>query len=156
MDLIEIVNLIEEPQYINEVSEWIWKEWEESHGAKLEDSIYRTKHSMNKDDIPQMYIAKLKDEVAGVVSLWRNDLKARQDLFPWLAALFVKEKYRNMGIGKMLQQVSIEQAKKLNYEYLYLITEHNNYYEKTGWEYLETAPLDNGKYTKIYRYNLKK
>ena len=73
-----------------------------------------------------------------------------------MAALFVKEKYRNMGIGKKLQQVSIEQAKNLNYEYLYLITEHNNYYEKTGWEYLETAPLDNGKYTKIYRYNLKK
>lgn len=131
MDSIEIVNLIEEPQYIKEVSEWIWKEWEVSHGAKLEDSIYRTKHSINKDDIPQMYIAKLKNEVVGVVSLWRNDLKSRQDL-------------------------SIEQARKLNYEYLYLITEHNNYYEKTGWEYLETAPLDNGKYTKIYRYNLKK
>ena len=45
---------------------------------------------------------------------------------------------------------------KKNYNYLYLITEHNNYYEKTGWEYIEDAPLDNGKYERIYRYDLKR
>lgn len=156
MDEIEIVNLANEQGYVNEVSEWIWKEWSEIHGAKLEDIIYRTKHSINKNDIPQMFIAKYKEKVIGVVSLWRNDLTARQDLFPWMATLFVKEEFRNNGVGKRLQQVSIEHARELNYDYLYLITEHDNYYEKTGWEYIETAPLGNGKYEKIYRYDLQK
>lgn len=154
MDEIEIINLAYNQEYLSEVSEWIWKEWSEKHGAKLEDIIYRSKHSLNKDDIPKMYIAKYKNQVIGVVSLWRNDLTARQDLFPWMATLYVKEDFRNMGVGKLLQYKCIEQAKKMNYKNLYLITPLDNYYEKTGWQFLEKAPLDNGCYEKIYKYNL--
>jgi len=154
MDEIKIVNLSDEQQYIEEVSNWIWEEWSKEHGAKLDDIVYRTRHSIKKDDIPQMYIAKYKDNVVGVVSLWRNDLTSRQDLFPWLAGLYVKKEYRNKGLGQILQKKCIEEAKRLNYEYLYLITEHIDYYEKTGWEFLEEAPMSNGKYTKIYRYKL--
>lgn len=155
MNEIEIVDLVNEPKYINEVSEWIWKEWSKQNGAKLEDVIYRTKHSINENNIPKMFIAKCNNEAIGVVSLWVNDLKARQDLFPWMATLYVKEDYRNKGVGKKLQKISIEYAKQKNYSNLYLITEHDNYYEKTGWEYIEDAPLDNGKYEKIYKYDLK-
>lgn len=43
----------------------------------------------------------------------------------------------------------------MGYNSLYLITEHENYYEKTGWEFLENAPLGDGRYEKIYKYNLK-
>lgn len=52
-DEIEIINLIDEQEYLEEVSECIWKEWDKKHGAKLEDVIYRSKHSINKDGIPQ-------------------------------------------------------------------------------------------------------
>ena len=156
MDKIEIVDLADAQKYIKEVSKWIWKEWSKENGAKLEDVIYRTRHSISKNDVPKMFIAKYNNEVIGVVSLWVNDLKSRQDLSPWMATLYVKEEYRNKGVGKKLQEVSIEYAKQKSYNYLYLITEHNNYYEKTGWEYLEDAPLDNGRYEKIYKYDLKK
>lgn len=155
IDEVKIVNLIDEQEYLNEVSEWIWKEWSKSNGAKLEDIIYRSKHSIKKEGIPQMYIAKYKNEVVGVVSLWRNDLISRQDLFPWMATLYVKENFRNIGIGKKLQYKCIEETKKMNYEDLYLITEHKSYYERTGWRFLENAPLGNGKYTRIYKYKLK-
>lgn len=155
IDEIKIVNLADEKEYLEEVSEWIWKEWSESHGAKIEDVIYRSNHSIKKDGIPQMYIAKYKNEVVGVVSLWVNDLTSRQDLSPWMATLYVKENFRNMGIGNKLQHKCIEEAKKMNYEYLYLITEHKNYYERTGWEFLENAPLNDGCYERIYKYKLK-
>lgn len=153
-DKIEIINLIEEQEYLEEVSEWIWKEWDKQHGSKLENVVYRSKHSINKESIPQMYIAKYKEEVVGVVAIWLNDLKARQDLFPWMATLYVKEEFRNMGIGKKLQKKCIEETKKLNYKNLYLITEHENYYEKMGWEFLENAPIGDGCYEKIYKYKL--
>lgn len=156
IDKVKIVNLIDEPEYLEEVSEWIWKEWDKEHGAKLEDVVYRSKHSRNKGDIPQMYIAKYKNEVIGVVSIWVNDLTARQDLYPWMATLYVKEEFRNMGIGRMLQHKCIEETKKMNYKNLYLITDHENYYEKTGWVFLENAPLGDGRYEKIYKYKLKK
>lgn len=152
---IEIINLIDAQEYLEEISKWIWKEWQKEHGAKLEDIIYQSKHSINENGIPQMYIAKYKNEVVGVVSIWLNDLKARQDLFPWMATLYVKEEFRNMGIGKMLQQKCIEETKKMNYKNLYLITEHRNYYEKMGWKYIEDAPLGDGNYERIYKYKLK-
>lgn len=151
---IEIVNLVDGQDYLEEVSEWIWKEWSKEHGDKLEDVIYRSKHSINKNSVPQMYIAKYKNEVVGVVSIWTNDLTARQDLSPWMATLYIKEKFRNMGIGKKLQYKCIEEAQRMNYKNLYLITDHKNYYEKTGWKFLEKAPLGDGHYTKIYQYKL--
>lgn len=153
-DKIEIVNLIDEQEYLEKVSEWIWKEWSKKHGANLEDIIYSSKHSINKNGIPQMYIAKYQNEVVGVVSIWMNDLTTRQDLFPWMATLYVKEEFRNMGIGIKLQHKCIEETKKMNYKNLYLITELENYYEKTGWEFLENAPLGNGRYERIYKYKL--
>ena len=61
-----------------------------------------------------------------------------------------------MGIGKKLQYKCIQEAKKMKYKNLYLITDHENYYEKTGWKFLEKAPLGDGNYTKIYQYNLEK
>jgi len=151
---IKIVNLADEQEFLPEVSEWIWKEWARKNGAKLEDVIYRSKHSIKKDDIPQMFIAKLENEVVGVVSLWRNDLTSRQDLYPWLAGMIVKQEYRNKGIGKMLQQKCIDEAKRLGYNNLYLITELENYYEKMGWSFIENAPMNSGEYVKIYQYKL--
>ena len=113
-------------KYIEEVSKWIWEEWSKKNNSTLEDVIYRSKHSLNYEDIPQMYIAKYNNEVIGVVSIWRNDLTARQDLYPWMATLFVKNDYRNMGVGTLLQRRVIEECKKMNYNYLYLITNLDN------------------------------
>ena len=73
-----------------------------------------------------------------------------------MAALFVKKEYRNHGIGKLLQEKVIEETRKMKYKNIYLITEHENYYEKTGWEFIEKAPLEDGNYTKIYKYDLTK
>ena len=44
----------------------------------------------------------------------------------------------------------------MNYKNIYLITERENYYERTGWKFIEKAPLENGNYTKIYKYDLMK
>lgn len=154
-EYIRVVNLSENLDYLEEVSKWIWKEWSEIHGASLGDVVYRSRHSICKSSIPQMYIALYDKEVIGVVSLWNNDLTARQDLTPWMATLFVKEEYRGLGVGTILQEKSIEVAKSLNYEYLYLITDHVGYYERTGWEFLEQAPLGDGRMTHVYQYNLK-
>ncbi len=151
---IEILNLLDSPQYLREVSEWIWNQWSKNHGYTLEDVIYRTKHSLSKNSVPAMYIAVYQEEVIGVVSIWRNDLNSRQDLFPWMSTLFVKEKYRNKGVGKKLQAICINNSRKLGYKNLYLITDHENYYEKMGWKFLEKAPLGDGYYTRIYNYEL--
>ena len=151
---IKIMHLLDDIESLEEVSEWIYEEWEKKYNRKVEDIIYRSKHSLNRNGIPQMYIAKHENEVVGVVSIWRCDLKSRQDLYPWMATLFVKEEYRNKGIGTILQKKVIEETKKMNYKNIYLTTDHENYYEKMGWMFLENVPQEDGNYTKMYKYDL--
>ena len=150
---IKIVNLAEDIRFLEEISAWHWSEWDKSCGITLEEVIYRNRHSLYSGRIPQTFIAKLNDEVVGTVSLWNNDLKCRQDLTPWLAALYIKKEYRGKGLGTLLQKKCIDAARGLGYEKLYLITEHENYYERTGWKLLELAPV-NEPGVRIYEYDL--
>jgi len=150
---MKIANLADYPEFIEEVSALIWEEWSKKSGKSLEEEIYQTKHSLTKDRIPQMHIAINNNELIGVVSLWNNDLRTRQDLIPWMAGLYIKPEYRNKGIGTLLQQRCIEVVKELKYKKLYLYTNHTDYYEKLGWKFLETAPFK-GETTKIYEYIL--
>ena len=101
------------------------------------------------------YVALQGEEPIGTVSIWMNDLRCRQDLYPWMASLFVIEEMRNKGIGTLLQNHVIEAAKKMEYKDLYLFTEHHGYYEKTGWVFNELAPKMNGEFTRIYSKSLK-
>ncbi len=157
MDKLKIMNLLEAPEYVEEISYWLWQEWGEAAGYTLDELIYRTRHCMLAEGVPQTYIALYDEQPAGVVSLWMNDLKTRQDLYPWMATLFVKPEYRNLKIGQLLQYASIEATKETtDYPYLYLVTEHDNYYEKTGWEFVETVPTGTGTSEKVYRYDLRK
>ena len=152
---VEVLNLADEEKHIEQVSAWVWEEWSKQSGTKLEDIIYRTKHSICKGKVPQVLIAKYKDELVGTVSIWHNDLTSRQDLTPWLAALYIKKEYRGKGIGTLLQDKVIEIVKELGYKSLYLITDHDNYYERSGWVFLTMAPDKNSK-IKVYEYTIEK
>ena len=155
-DNIKIVNMADYPQFIEEVSKLLWEEWSRHNGKTLEEVTYRTKHCLKKDKIPQIHIAIRSAELLGTVSLWTCDLSKRQDLSPWMACLYVKPEYRGMGIGTSLQKKSVEVAEELKYKKLYLITEHENYYEKMGWKFLEVAPLKGERLTRIYEYKIGK
>ena len=150
---VVVVNLADEQQHIEEVSRWLWEEWSRESGSTLDGVIYRTRHAICKDRVPQTLIAKLGDEVIGTVSLWNNDLMTRQDLTPWLAALYIKKEYRSIGLGKLLQEKTIETARNLGHKNLYLITSLENYYEKSGWTFIENAP-NRGSTVKVYEYSL--
>lgn len=57
---------------------------------------------------------------------------SRQDLFPWLSALFVKESFRGKRIGQKLQNSLVEYCRKVDFTELFLYTDICDYYEKTG------------------------
>lgn len=155
LENVTVVNLADDLGYLDEVCMCMWTEWSQHYGAKLEDVVYRTSHCLHKDRIPQTHIVKDKDKLAGFVSLWNNDLPFRQDLTPWIATLFIKEEYRGMGLGTLLQKHCIQVVKDLGYKELYLITDHENYYERSGWKYVENAPAKGGTSIRLYAYEIK-
>ena len=144
-------NISECPEVRETVARWMWGFWGNPRN-------YEFYHSMadhaKTDDIPMICVAFIDNEPVGAVGLLRADLFSRQDLFPWMADLFVKPEYRSRGIGSALQDFILEKAKQLGYGTIYLYTPLVGYYEKKGWEYMGDEMERDGEIVRIYKKNL--
>jgi GNAT superfamily N-acetyltransferase len=125
-------NLIEVPQYKDDVFAEIYANWGDNNPKFWRSWI---ESSMSASDIPMTFVVLLDDEFAGTFSLWRCDLQSRQDLSPWLGGIVVKEKHRGKGIGKYIQKQALNILINLGYKKAYLFTEMAGFYEKTGWRF---------------------
>jgi len=90
--------------------------------------------SLGEAEFPVTFVA-VDDagRVLGTVGFWRCDLIARQDLFPWLAALYVDERARGSGLSVALQQHVIDYARQRGHRSLWLWSTFAGYYERCGW-----------------------
>lgn len=150
--ILSIEHLADHKEYTDTVTNWLWKEFGSETNRDFFESII--KNSLVKNKLPLTFIALEDNELVGTVGLWRADLMSRQDLFPWLSALFVKESFRGKRIGQKLQSFLVEYCRKAGFTELFLYTDLCNYYEKTGWEYLEDGVEYSGDRIKIYRKDL--
>ena len=60
----------------------------------------------------------------------------RQDLTPWLAALYIDEPARGKGLGGILQEHVAGAARQAGFDALYLYSACRDYYERFGWGYI--------------------
>ncbi|WP_242972910.1 GNAT family N-acetyltransferase [Anaeromicrobium sediminis] len=90
--MIKIENLSKHKEHIDTVSKWLWKEWGTEDNLEFFKSIMV--HSLDSTNLPQTFIALDDEEPIGTIGLWRCDMVSRQDLFPWLSALYVIPTYR--------------------------------------------------------------
>ena len=88
--------------------------------------------------------------MAGCCALLTNDLISRQDLWPWLACLYVEPDYRGRALGATLLEHGATEAKRMGYGTLYLTTDHDGYYEKYGWSRMEDGYNLFGERSHIY------
>ena len=77
------------------------------------------------------------NELIGFISIFPNDCDEEQDLSPWYATMYVKEKHRGKGYSKILNAAIIKEAYNRGFEKLYLKTDLDNYYEKFGAQYIK-------------------
>ena len=50
MDELQILNLADAPEHTEQVSRWLWEEWARADGYTLEEIVFRTRHSMLRED----------------------------------------------------------------------------------------------------------
>jgi len=150
---ISVKNLAACRRYVPLVSNWLWQQWDKRHNRTLKEIIYRTEHCLT-NKCPQILVAFYGAKPVGTISLWKADHPYRQDLGPWLSCLLVLKKYRNLGIGKILQQELLKTARRAGFRKVYLFTELKNYYEKSGWRFVETATYTERRKVGIYEYKL--
>ena len=133
--------LIDYPEFVNELNELFYHEW---NFIYPEYDIYewkeRLKNRLNRKEIPTTIIAVEGNDVLGSTAIVKNDMRTRQELSPWLAGLYVKEKYRRKGLGSRLVLEIEKLSRELRTQKLYLYTpDQEKFYKRLNWENLEKA-----------------
>ena len=132
MKKVQIVSLRENPEMLARFCDYFSRHW-----GKPE--IYRdcmTAALETASPLPQWFLLLREKEILGGCGLITNDFISRMDLYPWLCALYVEEKYRCQGLGGQLIEYAADAAYALGYKNLYCCTDHIGYYEKYGFQYI--------------------
>lgn len=134
---LRIVSLAEVPQHREQITDWLWQAFGSENSRDFYASVVAS--SLSGQDFPLTFVALDGEQLMGTVGVWRCDLISRQDLFPWLAALYVAEGFRGQGISEQLQQQVIAWCQQHHYPDIYLWSECADYYERFGWRYIGDA-----------------
>ncbi|WP_310606401.1 GNAT family N-acetyltransferase [Buttiauxella brennerae] len=149
---MKILPLYATPQHAAQVTDWLWQAFGTPDSRNFFASIVAT--SQREGEMPLTFVAVEGEKLVGTVGLWRCDLISRQDLFPWLAALYIDEKQRGRGLGAKLQHHVIEHARELGYPQLHLYSACKDYYERFGWQYIGDGLDYPNKPVHLYRFTL--
>jgi GNAT superfamily N-acetyltransferase len=147
--LLEIYELSQRMDLYEDAVQVFWRNWGSQNNFNFyHDCIMHSCGSHN--DLPKFYIAVQNNAIAATYALLRNDLISRQDLFPWLACLYIVPELRGNKFGSLLLQHAMKETAKSGFENLYLCTDLDGYYEKYNWSFLTNGYIFNGDLTKIY------
>ena len=148
MNDIRILPLRDAPERLDEAACWFHDKW----GIPLE--AYRDSMQDCLSDparIPQWYLALSSGgDILGGAGLIENDFHPRKDLSPNLCALYVEEAARGQGIAGSLLEFIRRDALALGCSRLYLLTDHEGFYERYGWRYLCGVRGDFGDESRVY------
>jgi len=144
---IKIISVRDYPEYLDRAVGYFSCKF--SVGREIYyDSI---SNSLTTDSpLPRWYLMMKNNNIIGSYGLITNDFISRQDLWPWLCALYIEESERGQRLGAILLEHGRIEAGKLGYAKVYLATDHVGYYEKYGWHYFENGYHVSGAETRIY------
>jgi N-acetylglutamate synthase-like GNAT family acetyltransferase len=138
MDGTQIDYLVNHPEYIPQLAQWLFEEWGPILGEKTPAArIKKLNAHMNRDQLPIAWVAHANGQLLGTASLRVHDLEGREDLSPWLGGVFVSSQFRHRGIGAALCAVVEEAAHSQGTQTLYLFTlDKQAWYSRQGWAVL--------------------
>ena len=121
------------------LARWSFEEWSYLHPERTLSDVERLiSEGSNKEQIPTSLVAIDKGKVIGMIALKTSDFKARPNLSPWLAGLYVDKLQRRKGVGTKLVHEIEKLAARLGASKLYLVTDDaEKFYSKLGWSVQE-------------------
>jgi GNAT superfamily N-acetyltransferase len=135
---VQISYLIEHPEYVPQLAQWLFEEWDSILGERmLEARIKKLNAHMNRDKLPIAWVAHENGQPLGTAAFRVHDLEGREDLTPWLGGVFVASQFRRRGIGTALCATVEDAARSRGIQILYLFTlDKQAWYSRLGWTLL--------------------
>lgn len=133
------VNLRQKPELKEKAATWFHDKW------KIPQEAYREciESYINKETEYGWYLCLDFGHIIGGLGVIENDFHNRKDLRPNICALYVEKEYRRQGIAGQLLDLAVKDMKSKKIIPIYLITDHTNFYERYGWEFLCMVQGDN-------------
>lgn len=107
---VQIIGIRDNPEYLERGIDYFASKW------GIDKKIYADSisHSVTTDNpLPRWYLMLKDDEIIGSYGLITNDFISRQDLYPWLCALFIEKDQRGQQLGsKLLEHGRVEAYRK--------------------------------------------
>ena len=142
-------------EILRKTTNWMYNWWGIEEKYTYEEVESYMKNSFNDKKLPQTYGLFLNDELIGIYQLTYRDLFSRPDIYPWLANLYVDNKYRNKGFGKILiQSIKYMVKENNNFNEIFLYTKYEGLYEKYEWKFIEYINTFNYEQQKVRLYKL--
>jgi predicted N-acetyltransferase YhbS len=129
---VSIDHLCRTPEHIERVASWIHGAFWTRSGKGVETVIDLLRLADNPGRIPLSFLAFAGNDPAGTVQLIACDSRARPDLTPWLAALYVDPPHREKGIGGRLVRRLVLEASRLGCAEMFLETDIPEFYARLG------------------------
>lgn len=129
----EIIKIKDHQNLKSRASQWFHSKWGiplEAYRESIEES-FKTNTA-----VPSWYLCMDGDRIVAGMGVIENDFHNRKDLAPNVCAVYTEEEYRCRGIAGELLRFVCDDMKASGIDTLYLITDHVNFYERYGWEYL--------------------
>ena len=130
MSKYEYVILRNKPELKDTAAEWFHSKW----GVPTEAYLECMNDYLDGKVEYGWYLCLDGDKIVGGLGVIENDFHDRKDLSPNVCAVYTDEDYRCQGIAGTLLNLVVDDMKSKGITPIYLLTDHENFYERYGWE----------------------
>lgn len=136
---MEIIMLRDKPENKLAYANWFSEKW----GIPLDAYIASMDECLvNPGGVPSWYIAEIDGAIVGGLGVIENDFHNRKDLAPNVCAVYVEPEYRGRGIAGKLLEFVCQDMRARGIKTLYLVADHDSFYERYGWRFLTFVQSD--------------
>lgn len=134
----QYITLRENSELKQKAAEWFHSNW----GVPTEAYLECMEAYLNGETEYGWYLCLDGERIVGGLGVIENDFHDRKDLAPNVCAVYTEEEYRGQGIAGNLLNLVVEDQKAKGISPIYLVTDHTDFYERYGWEFLCMAQGD--------------
>ena len=128
----QYITLRERPALMNTAAAWFHSKW----GVPAEAYLECMEAYLKQENELGWFLCLDGEEIVGGLGVIENDFHDRPDLTPNVCAVYTEESHRCCGVAGKLLDMAVEDLREKGISPAYLVTDHTNFYERYGWEFL--------------------